>query len=65
LMNYDDFYDESEGEYWSLSSMTMSEKATHIGLNVWHVVNFIALGYVIYKIVWRSTKKRSQYITRR
>lgn len=26
LMNYDDFYDESKGEYWSLKSMTLSEK---------------------------------------
>lgn len=65
LMNYDDFYDESEGEYWSLSSMTMTEKATYIGLNVWHLVNFIALGYVIYRIVRRFTKKRSHYITLR
>lgn len=46
-------YDESEGEYWSLSSMTMSEKATYIGLNVWHFVNLIAVGYIIYGIVKR------------
>lgn len=65
LMNYDDFYDESEGEYWSLSNMTMTEKATYIGLNVWQLVNFIALGYVIYRIVKRFTKKRSHYITLR
>ncbi len=49
LMNYDDFYDESEGEYWSLGSMTMSEKATYIGLNVWHLVNLLAIGYIIYR----------------
>jgi uncharacterized protein with PQ loop repeat len=64
MMNYDDFYDESEGEYWSLGSMTISEKATYIGLNVWHVVNFIAVGYVTYRIIRRFTKKRAQYITR-
>ena len=51
LMNYDDFYDESEGEYWSLSSMTMSEKATYIGLNVWHVVNLMVVGYIIFRVV--------------
>ena len=61
LMNYDDFYDESGGEYWSLSSMTMSEKATYIGLNVWHVVNVIAIGYVVYRLVRRFSKRR-QYI---
>ena len=53
LMNYDDFYDERKGEYWSLSSMTMSEKATYIGLDVWHFVNLIAVGYIIYRIVKR------------
>lgn len=51
LMNYDDFYVEIEGEYWSLGSMTISEKATYIGLNVWHVVNLIALGYIIFRVV--------------
>ena len=58
LMNYDDFYDESEGEYWSLSSMTMTEKATYIGLNVWHVVNLIAIGYIMYRIVKRIRNNR-------
>jgi hypothetical protein len=51
LMNYDDFYDESKGEYWSLGSMTASQKATYIGLNVWHIVNIIIIGYVIYRII--------------
>jgi hypothetical protein len=53
LMNYEDFYGESEGEYWSLGSMTLSEKLTYIGWNVWHVVNLVAAGYVIYKITKR------------
>jgi len=26
LMGYEDFYDESKGEYWSLESMTLDEK---------------------------------------
>ena len=61
LMNYDDFYDESKGEYWSLSSMTMSEKAiTYIGLNVWHVINVVAIGYVLYRIV-KTSRKRQTY----
>lgn len=64
LMNYDDFYDESEGEYWSLSSMTMTEKATYIGLNVWDVVNFVALGYVIYRVIRQFAKGRPQSTTR-
>ena len=60
LMNYDDFYNESEGEYWSLSSMTMSERATYIGLNVWHVINVIAIGYVVYRIL-KTSRKRPAY----
>jgi|GEM_PF-1038249 len=51
LMNYDDFYDESKGEYWSLESMTASQKATYIGLNFWHIVNIIIFGYLIYRII--------------
>jgi hypothetical protein len=60
-MNYDDFYDESEGEYWSLGSMTMSEKATYIGLNVWHLVNLVALGFIIYRIARRFKKDHRAY----
>lgn len=51
LMNYDDFYDESKGEYWSLESMTASQKATYIGLNIWHIINIIIVGYLIYRII--------------
>ena len=53
LMNYDDFYDESKGEYWSLQSMTLWEIMNYIGLNLWHLINLIAIGYIIYRIVKR------------
>lgn len=63
LMNYDDFYDESEGEYWSLESMTPSEKFIYIGLQVWHILNLLAAAYIIYRIVGlfkkRTTKLRT------
>ena len=51
LMNYDDFYDESKGKYWSLESMTAFQKATYIGLNIWHIVNIIIIGYLLYRII--------------
>ncbi|THV56837.1 hypothetical protein EZV76_16530 [Flagellimonas alvinocaridis] len=51
LMDYDDFYDKSKGEYWSLESMTASQKATYIGLNIWHILNIIIIGYLIYRII--------------
>lgn len=51
LMGYDDFYDESKGAYWSFDSMSIWQKANYIGLNVWHLINLVALGYVIYRFV--------------
>lgn len=51
LMHYDDFYDESKGEYWSLASMTFTEKIYYIGFNVWNIVNIIALGYIVLRII--------------
>src|SRR5690606_28962988 len=51
LMNYDDFYDESKGEYWSLKSMDFWQKVNYIGLNVWHLINLIAIVILIYGIV--------------
>jgi hypothetical protein len=57
LMNYDDFYDESKGEYWSLESMTFWQKANYIGLNIWHVINLIIIGYVIYRVMKTLIKR--------
>ena len=58
LMQYDDFYDESKGEYWSLASMTFSEKIPYIGINIWNILNLIAIGYIIYRIVLGLRKRR-------
>ena len=35
LMGYDDFYDESKGEYWSMASMTPFQKGVYIFLRFW------------------------------
>lgn len=57
-MRYDDFYDESKGEYWSFASMTFSEKIPYIGINIWNVVNLVALGYLIFRLIrWMKTRK--------
>jgi hypothetical protein len=58
LMHYDDFYDESKGEYWSFASMTLSEKICAIGINVWNVINLIVIGFIIYRFVKRIIKTR-------
>ena len=34
LMSYDDFYDESKGEYWSWESMSGFDKAVVSGIHV-------------------------------
>lgn len=51
MMGYDDFYDESKGEYWSLASMTFWQKVNYISLNLWSFLNIILIGYLIYRIV--------------
>ena len=51
LMNYDDFYDKSKGEYWSLESMALEQKANYIGLNIWHMINLLVIGYLIYRVI--------------
>lgn len=50
LLNYEDFYDESKGAYFSLESMTFWQKVSYISLNIWYVVNIIFIGFLIYKI---------------
>jgi len=57
LMNYDDFYDESKGEYWSLDSMTFWQKFNYIALHIWHLVNALFLAYIIYRII-KSVRNR-------
>ncbi|WP_341225570.1 hypothetical protein [uncultured Arcticibacterium sp.] len=61
LMNYDDFYDESKGEYWSLESMDFWQKANYIGLNIWHLINLIVIGYVIYRVIKIIRKNALQH----
>lgn len=58
LMDYDDFYDASKGEYWSLASMTPSQQAVYIGMHVWHGVNVLAIVYFLYRLIKRYKKNR-------
>lgn len=57
LMNYEDFYDESKGEYWSLKSMTLWQKVNYIGFSIWQIINLITIAYVIFQILKRNKKK--------
>ena len=31
MLDYEDFYDETKGDYWSLESMTLAQKISYIG----------------------------------
>lgn len=56
LLNYEDFYDESEGTYWSLESMTTLEKVAYISHFILIALNILLILYVIYRIYkkWAS-----------
>jgi hypothetical protein len=54
LMGYDDSYDSSKGEYWSLASMNLTEKIIYICYNGWIILNIIGLVYIGRKIYRRQ-----------
>ena len=62
LMGYDDFYEESKGEYWSLASMTFWQKVNYIGLQLWHLINIILIVFLLFKIVNKFKKKQSNLL---
>ena len=56
LMSYDDSYDSSKGEYWSLASMNSTEKIIYICYNAWIILIIIGLVYIGRKIYSRTKK---------
>ncbi|MBC5775753.1 hypothetical protein H8S95_16890 [Pontibacter sp. KCTC 32443] len=57
MMAYDDFYDESKGEYWSWESMTDFDRAVVVGLYFWHFINFVVACFIIYNAI-RALNRR-------
>lgn len=57
MMGYDDFYQESQGEYFSLSSMTLEYKIVWGFYNFWIAFNFVLLFYIIYKLYKKLSLK--------
>lgn len=55
LMDYDDFYDPSKGEYWSLASMNTTQKAVYISFQVWQILNILTAIYLAY--IWVKKRK--------
>ncbi|CAC9976682.1 hypothetical protein FLAPXU55_04410 [Flavobacterium panici] len=50
MMGYDDFYNESQGEYFSFSSMKTEYKIVWCFYNFWIFLNCLFLIYIIYKV---------------
>lgn len=57
LMGYDDFYKESQGEYFSLSSMETKFKIVFIFFNFWNILNCIIFFYVLIRLYKRFSLK--------
>jgi|GEM_PF-1047603 hypothetical protein len=57
MMGYDDFYDESQGEYFSFSSMKDEYKIVWGFYNFWIFLNCLLLIYFIYRIYKRFILK--------
>lgn len=57
MMGYDDFYNESQGEYFSFSSMKTEYKIVWGFYNFWIVLNCLFLVYILYSIYKKLTLK--------
>jgi hypothetical protein len=57
-MDYDDNYDSSKGEYWSLSSMNKWQLIFYFLLQLWNIINIIGL-----ILIGRKIYKRIKYGT--
>ena len=68
LMRYEDFWDDSKGEIWSLASMTLTEKLIYISYNIWIILNIIGficmLAYTGKKIYKRIKNSKEKFITK-
>lgn len=50
MIGYDDFYNESQGEYFSFSSMKTEYKIVWGFYNFWIFLNCLLLVYIIFKV---------------
>lgn len=56
-MDYDDNWDESKGEYWSLKSMNTIQLIFFFALQLWNLINIIVIFYIGRKIYKRIRNK--------
>ena len=50
MMQYDDFYDETKGAYWSWESMSSFDKKVFVSLQIWNFFNILIALYLIFRI---------------
>jgi len=51
FMGYEDFYDESEGPWMSLQSMTTREKVIYFAIDIWYIVNILLILWLTYRAI--------------
>jgi hypothetical protein len=57
-MDYDDSYDSSKGEYWSLASMNKWQLLYYFMLQLWNIFNIFGLLFIgrrAYKLIVNET----------
>lgn len=59
ILQYEDFYDESKGAYWSLKSMTNIQKVSYIGYYIWMFINVFLIIFIIYRVFKNLTNKQN------
>jgi hypothetical protein len=52
-MDYDDSYDSSKGEYWSLASMNNRQLIYYFALHLWNILNILGLILMLRKLYKR------------
>ncbi len=62
-MDYDDNWDASKGLYGSFSSMSNWQLIYYLALQVWNIINLVALVYVVVQVVklYRKINKQVSY----
>ncbi|GAA3639165.1 hypothetical protein GCM10022397_25780 [Flavivirga jejuensis] len=57
LLNYEDFYDGSKGEYFSLESMNTVEKIAYFSYYLWIILNITLILYIAYRVTKKHILK--------
>ena len=62
LLNYEDFYDEPRGKYFSLTSMTPIEKIAYFSYYIWIILNSTLVIYFAYRLIKKTHIKIIRFL---